>query len=104
MSPRTIKTDVHIYAIKYAWSDEWNLATRCYRPDGEVETSDDGSVRIYLESREIAVKMPSDQVLINAQIDGLKGAIERERAESAKRVAIMEERISKLLCLEAPTQ
>lgn len=103
MSNRTLKTTLHIYLVKYSWSDEYHIATRNYRSDDEpeVETTESGDVRIYLEARDIEVRVPSKEVLVNAQIDGLKAAIERERAESARRVAIMQERISSLLSLEA---
>lgn len=106
MSNRTLKTTLHIYLVKYTWSGEYHIATRNYRPDDEpeVETTESGDVRIYLESRDIEVRAPSEEVLVNAQIDGLKAAIERERAESARRVAIMQERISSLLSLEAPAE
>lgn len=89
---------LYILLRKYSWS-EWHFGLTDMDPSKRSSSSD--IKEIVLETREVALpRTPSAKELAGLEIDQLQEAIEAERKASAQRIALMQDKISQLACLE----
>lgn len=88
-----VKTTIHIYFSKYSWEDEGQYAVYSYLiPDSEHRT--------YVGFQEVEIDVPDDYDPTAQKLAALQKEKDKAQEEFAKKVASINERISKLQAIE----
>jgi hypothetical protein len=96
----TIHT-VYVYAIlDYDWEDL--SKPKSWRTDILAHKADDTETRVFLRELRLKAKLLPDFNPVPAQVAALKAQRKKALAEYTKSVAEINDRLSKLLCIEAP--
>jgi len=88
-----VKTTIHIHFIKYLWEEKGEYIVFSQKLD-------DCEHRTYIGEQEIEIEVPDDYDPTAQQIAALQKEKEKAQEEFSKKVASINERISKLQAIE----
>jgi hypothetical protein len=88
-----VKTTIHIYFSKYSWEEKGEYAVYSF----QVEDSEH---RTYVRSQEIEIDVPDNYDSTAQKLAVLQKEKEKAQEEFSKKVASINERISKLQAIE----
>ena len=89
-----IKTTAHVHYQKYAWQEKGEYRLASFKLDDTAE-------RTYVSEQEIEIEIPEDYDPRAQQIAALEALKQKVMADYQKSVMEINERINKLLALEA---
>lgn len=89
-----IKTTAHVHYQKYAWQEKGEYRLASFKLDDSAE-------RTYIGQQEIEIDIPDDYDPRAQQIAALEALKQKVMADYHKSVMEINERINKLLALEA---
>lgn len=93
---------VHVYmSYDYDWKAT-PFGAKIWSPTLSVYKGADTENSIFLQTLEVAVEVPDNFNPVPAQVAALEAAKAAALAEYTKSVAEINDRLSKLLCIEAP--
>ena len=89
-----IKTTAHIHYQKYAWQEQGEYRLASFKLDDSAE-------RTYVSEQEIEIDIPEDYDPRAQQVAALEALKQKVMADYHKSVTEINDRINKLLALEA---
>ena len=89
-----IKTIVHVHYQKYAWQEKGEYRLASFKLDDSAE-------RTYVSEQEIEIDIPEDYDPRAQQVAALEALKQKVMADYHKSVTEINDRINKLLALEA---